>query len=72
MSRVGNCHDNALAESFFTNQKNELTFHCDFKYRQEAKSAIFDYIELFYNRKRPHQTLNQASPVEYERMPAVA
>lgn len=72
MSRTGNCHDNAVAESFFANLKNELTFHCDFKTRQEARSAIFDYIELFYNRKRPHQTLNYRSPVEYETMWAVA
>ena len=72
MSRVGNCHDNAVAESFFANLKNELTFHHDFKTRSDARSAIFDYIELFYNRKRPHQTLNYASPVEYETMQAVA
>jgi len=72
MSRVGNCHDNAVAESFFANLKNELTFHHNFKTRQEARSAIFDYIELFYNRKRPHQTLNYASPIEYETMQAVA
>lgn len=72
MSRVGNCHDNAVAESFFANLKNELTFHHDFKTRSDARSAIFDYIELFYNRKRPHQTLNYASPVEYETMRAVA
>ena len=72
MSRTGNCHDNAVAESFFANLKNELTFHNDFRTRQEAKSAIFDYIELFYNRKRPHQTLNYASPVEYETMQTVA
>lgn len=72
MSRTGNCHDNAVAESFFANLKNELTFHCDFRSRQEAKSAIFDYIEIFYNRKRPHQTLNYASPVEYETMQTVA
>lgn len=72
MSRVGNCHDNAVAESFFANLKNELTFHRDFRCRQEARSAIFDYIELFYNRKRPHQTLNYQSPVEYETMQAVA
>jgi len=72
MSRVGNCHDNAVAESFFANLKNELTFHHDFKTRQEARSEIFDYIELFYNRKRPHQTLNYVSPVEYETMQAVA
>ena len=72
MSRVGNCHDNAVAESFFANLKNELTFHHDFKTRREARSAIFDYIEIFYNRKRPHQTLNYASPVEYETMRTVA
>jgi transposase InsO family protein len=72
MSRVGNCHDNAVAESFFANLKNELTFHRDFRTRQEARSAIFDYIELFYNRKRPHQTLNYLSPVEYETVQAVA
>jgi transposase InsO family protein len=72
MSRVGNCHDNAVAESFFANLKNELTFHRDFRTRQQARSAIFDYIELFYNRKRPHQTLNYLSPVEYETMRAVA
>jgi putative transposase len=72
MSRVGNCHDNAVAESFFANLKNELTFHYDFRTRQEARTAIFDYIELFYNRIRPHQTLNYRSPVEYETMRAVA
>jgi len=72
MSRTGNCHDNAVAESFFANLKNELTFHHDFKTRQEARSAIFDYIELFYNRKRPHQTLNYQTPVGYETMQAVA
>lgn len=72
MSRTGNCHDNAVAESFFANLKNELTFHRDFRTRQEAKSAIFDYIEIFYNRKRPHQTLNYATPVEYETMRTVA
>jgi len=72
MSRTGNCHDNAVAESFFANLKNELTFHRDFMTRQEARSAIFDYIELFYNRKRPHQTLNYQSPVEFETMRAVA
>lgn len=72
MSRTGNCHDNAVAESFFANLKNELTFHHDFKTRSEARSAIFDYIELFYNRKRPHQSLNYASPIEYETMRTVA
>ena len=72
MSRKGNCHDNAVAESFFANLKNELIYHQDFTTRQEARSAIFDYIELFYNRKRLHQTLNYTSPEAYERMQAVA
>jgi transposase InsO family protein len=72
MSRKGNCHDNAVAESFFANLKNELTYHHDFNTRQDARSAIFDYIELFYNRNRLHQTLNYQTPVEYETMHAVA
>lgn len=72
MSRKGNCHDNAVAESFFANLKNELTYHHDFNTRQDARSAIFDYIELFYNRNRLHQTLNYQTPVEYETMQAVA
>ena len=72
MSRKGDCHDNAVAESFFANLKNELIYHKDFKTRSEARTAIFDYIELFYNRKRLHQTLNYQTPDEYERMQAVA
>jgi len=67
MSRKGNCHDNAVAESFFSNLKNELTWHRDFKTRDEARTAIFEYIELFYNRERLHATLDYVSPVEHER-----
>jgi putative transposase len=67
MSRKGNCHDNAVAESFFSNLKNELTWHCDFRTRDEARSAIFDYIEVFYNRQRLHQTLDYISPSQHER-----
>lgn len=66
MSRKGNCHDNAVAESFFSTLKNELTWHCDFATREEARSAVFDFIELFYNRHRLHQTLGYVSPAEYE------
>jgi putative transposase len=66
MSRKGNCHDNAVAESFFGNLKNELTAHHTFETRAEARAAIFDYIELFYNRERIHQTLDYVSPVRYE------
>ena len=68
LSRKGNCHDNAVAESFFSHLKNELTYHRDFKDQDEARSSIFDYIEVFYNRLRIHQTLNYKTPVEYEMM----
>ena len=66
MSRRGNCHDNAVAESFFSSLKNEQTHHTTYATRREAKAAIFDYIEVFYNRQRPHQTLKYQSPVEVE------
>jgi putative transposase len=68
MSRRGRCCDNAVAESFFSNLKNELTWHRNFKTREEAKAAIFDYIEVFYNRRRLHETLDHVSPFEFERM----
>lgn len=66
MSRKGDCYDNAVAESFFSNLKNELTWHHDFRSRDEARTAIFDYIEVFYNRQRSHQALGYVSPVRYE------
>jgi putative transposase len=66
MSRKANCLDNAVAESFFSNLKNELTWHCTFKNRDEARTAIFDYIELFYNRERIHQTNEFVSPMMRE------
>jgi transposase InsO family protein len=65
-SRKGDCYDNAVAESFFSNLKNELTWHHDFRSRDEARAAIFDYIEVFYNRQRSHQSLDYVSPVRYE------
>lgn len=58
--------DNAVAESFFSNLKNELIHHCDFRSRDEARAAIFDYIELFYNRKRIHQSLGYRTPEQTE------
>ena len=67
-SRKGNCYDNAVAESFFSHLKNELIYHQDYADRNEARSAIFDYIEVFYNRQRLHQTLDYKTPVEYEMM----
>ncbi len=72
MSRKGNCLDNAVAESFFSNLKNELVHHTLFEDRDEARSEIFDYLEVFYNRKRIHQSLGFKSPVNYERMANVA
>ena len=68
MSAKGNAYDNAVAESFFSNLKNELVHHCDFATRNQARAAIFEYIEVFYNRQRIHQTLGYLSPVEFEQM----
>lgn len=68
MSRRGNCYDNAVAESFFSTLKNELVHYCDFHTRDEARAAIFEYIEIFYNRQRRHQTLGYLSPVQFEQM----
>ena len=72
MSRKGNCLDNAVAESFFSNLKNELVHHVVFEDRDEARAAIFDYMEVFYNRKRIHQTLGFRSPADFEMMANVA
>jgi transposase InsO family protein len=67
MSGRKSAYDNAVAESFFSNLKNELIHHFSFKTRDEARSAIFDYIELFYNRKRIHQSLGYRTPAQVER-----
>lgn len=72
MSRTGNCYDNACAESFFSTLKNELIHHCDFHNREQARSAIFDYIELFYNRQRRHASLGYVSPAQFEQRVGVA
>ena len=66
MSRRGNCHDNAVAESFFSSLKNEITHERMFTTRDEARSVISDYIEVYYNRMRLHQTLGYRTPVEVE------
>jgi putative transposase len=66
MSRRGNCWDNAVAESFFATLKQELVFHVDFATRVGALSAIFEYIEVFYNRRRRHSYLAYASPTDFE------
>jgi len=61
-------YDNAVAESFFSNLKNEWVHHHDFMTREDAKLAIFDYIECFYNRNRIHQSLRYRAPDEVEKL----
>ena len=68
MSRKGDCWDNAVAESFFHTLKTELTHHHSFKNREEAKHAIFEYIEVFYNRIRIHSANDYMSPVDFEQI----
>ena len=67
MSKKGDCWDNAVAESFFHTLKVELIHRNKFKTRDEAKRKIFEYVEMYYNRRRAHSTLGYLSPFEYER-----
>jgi transposase InsO family protein len=67
MSKKGDCWDNAVAESFFHTLKVELIHRNKFRTRDEAKRKIFEYVEMYYNRKRAHSTLGNMSPFEYER-----
>ncbi|MGE4825678.1 IS3 family transposase, partial [Yersinia enterocolitica] len=67
MSRRGNCHDNAVAESFFQLLKRERIKRKIYTTRQDARDDVFDYIEMFYNPKRRHSFNNQLSPVEFEK-----
>ena len=66
MSRRGNCHDNAVAESFFQLLKRERIKKKIYGMREEARSDIFDYIEMFYNNKRRHGSCEQMSTIEYK------
>jgi len=65
MSRKGMPYDNAVMESFFASLKQELTHHEQFKDRDEARSKVFDYIEVFYNRERLHSALGNRSPEDF-------
>ena len=67
MSRTGNCWDNACVESFFSSLKTELVYRTDFATKDEARHQLFDYIEVFYNRRRRHSSLGYVSPVDFER-----
>ena len=72
MSRKGNCYDNAFAESFFHTLKNELVYQTEFATREDAKRAIFEYIEVFYNRERLHSGIEYLTPEQCEKLASVA
>jgi putative transposase len=67
MSRRANCWDNAPMESFFASLKKELVHGADFATRAEARAAVIEYIEIFYNNQRRHSSLGYVAPAEYER-----
>lgn len=67
MSAKGHCYDNAVAESFFHTMKTEHIYLTHYRTREEAKTSIFEYIEVFYNRLRLHSTLGYMSPLEFEK-----
>jgi len=66
MGRAGECWDNAVAESFFNNLKNEMVHENQFRTPDEARAAVFEYIEIFYNRQRLHQSLDYQAPEQFE------
>lgn len=68
MSRKADCWDNAPMESFFHTLKTELVHHCDYPTRDAARSSLFEYMEVFYNRQRRHSTLNYEAPLAFEAM----
>jgi putative transposase len=67
MSGKGNCYDNAVMESFYHTLKVELIYGQRYKTREQAQMAVFDYIEIFYNRQRIHSSLNYQTPEAFER-----
>lgn len=66
MSRKACCYDNAAMESFWSTLKQELIYRCSFKTRAQARHAIFDFVEIFYNRRRLHSSLKYLCPVDFE------
>jgi len=66
VAQQGNCYDNAFIESFWSSLKYEAVFGRRFATREEARCAIFDYIETFYNRTRLHSSLGFQSPITFE------
>ncbi len=68
LSRRGECHDNAVMESFFHSMKVEDIHEHASKTRAEARARLFDYIEIFYNRQRLHSSIGYQSPIEFEKV----
>lgn len=66
MSRTGDCYDNAVVESFWGKLKTEMIYHQRFATREQARAAVFDYIEVFYNRQRLHAAIGYVSPEQFE------
>ena len=66
MSRTGNCYDNAVMESFWGTLKTELIYQEKYDTREQAKSSIFEYIEVFYNGERRHSSIEYFSPIQFE------
>ena len=67
LSRRHQCWDNAVAESFFATLKTELIYRHSWPTRTAVRRAVFEFIEVFYNRRRRHSSLGYCSPVDYER-----
>ena len=65
MSRKGNCWD-APMESFFHTLRTDLVMHCDYKTRDQARTSLFEYMEVFYNRQRRHSTIRYEAPLAFE------
>jgi putative transposase len=72
MSGKGNCFGNAITESFFATLKTELVYLERFETREEARLKIFDFIEVFYNRRRIHSSIGYKSPIDFEKIKAVS
>jgi putative transposase len=72
MSRKGNCWDNAVAESFFHLLKTELIYPENLQSKEEIERAVFEYIEVYFNRKRRHSSIHYKTPEEFERLAMVA
>ncbi len=68
MSRKGKCWDNAVAESFFKTMKTKMIYHHNFQTKVEAKLAVFEYIEVWYNRQRRHSAIGYLTPCQQEEL----